>query len=104
MEHTLDYKSPPNYSTYRKRHTNNFDIESCISKEKFKEISAKECNYCGVSGPNGIDRINSKKGYEKDNCVPCCKHCNYVKGNLSIDDFKTWAKRFAQHQIKLYTA
>ena len=59
MEHTLDYKSAPKFSTYRKRHSGKFDNETCISEEKFSEISAKECFYCGIDGPNGIDRIDS---------------------------------------------
>lgn len=100
MEHTLDYKSLPKFSTYRKRHSDKFDGSTCISKADFINISAKECIYCGTPGPNGIDRIDSEKGYEKDNCVPCCKHCNYVKGNLSAENFWTWVKRFVKHQLK----
>ena len=34
----------------------------------------------------------------EDNCVPCCKHCNYVKGDLSIGDFEIWTKRFVGKQ------
>lgn len=104
MEHTLDYKSPPKFSTYRKRHSDKFDSETCISEEEFSEIAAKECFYCGIGGPNGIDRIDSTKGYEQDNCTPCCKHCNYVKGNLSLEDFNTWKDRLVQQQIKLNKA
>lgn len=100
MEHTLEYKSPPKYTEYRKRHEKNFPNNPMISKETFEKLSAQPCHYCGVSGPNGIDRIDSAKGYDPDNCVPACKHCNYVKGNLSLEDFKRWAKRFVEHQTK----
>lgn len=48
---------------------------------------------------NGIDRINSNKGYEKDNCVSCCPICNRMKLDLSLEDFyahieKIYKKRF----------
>ena len=36
---------------------------------------------------NGIDRINSKLGYLKNNSVPCCADCNTMKMSLSIEDF-----------------
>jgi hypothetical protein len=32
----------------------------------------------GTTG-GGLDRIDSKKGYTKDNCVPCCGFCNNLK-------------------------
>ncbi len=100
MEHTLDYKTPPKYATYKKRHEEKLTGSKCISESEFNEISNMNCFYCGVSGPNGIDRINATLGYEKSNCAPCCKHCNYVKGNLSLEDFETWANRFVKHQLK----
>lgn len=36
---------------------------------------------------NGIDRIDSSKGYNKENCVPCCFLCNKMKSNLYYKDF-----------------
>jgi hypothetical protein len=39
---------------------------------------------------NGIDRIDSSKGYEEDNVQPCCKHCNYAKNNRTDEEFKAW--------------
>ena len=98
MEHTLDYKTPPKYYTYRKRHKAKFGNIKMISENEFLEITSHNCHYCGVAGPNGIDRIDSTIGYKKTNCVPCCKHCNYVKGNLQITDFNVWTKRFVTHQ------
>lgn len=38
---------------------------------------------------NGVDRIDSNKGYTKDNCVPCCKICNQMKSNIDIGTFLT---------------
>lgn len=46
------------------------------------------CFYCNEKNKiNGIDRIDSSKGYFKGNCVPCCYQCNSMKSNKNIDDF-----------------
>lgn len=100
MDHTLDYKNPPKYSTYKKRHIEKFGYVDMITESQFKEIASQNCYYCGVEGPNGIDRIDSSRGYVEGNCVPCCKHCNYAKGNLSIGDFEKWLKRLVGFQSK----
>lgn len=100
MEHTLDYKSPPKYSSYQQRHTKAFGELPMLTREEFAELSRANCRYCGVAGPNGIDRIDSAKGYARGNCVSCCKHCNYAKGNLALDVFRVWARRFAAHQSR----
>lgn len=98
MEHTLTYKSPPKYSTYRKRHEDRYHGQELITENEFRTISSMNCSYCGAVGPNGIDRIDSSKGYCADNCVPSCKHCNYVKGNLSMSDFMKWTEKFVKYQ------
>lgn len=36
---------------------------------------------------NGIDRIDNKKGYEKNNTVSCCGICNWMKRDLSKSKF-----------------
>ncbi|MEW6238393.1 MAG: hypothetical protein AB1656_23665 [Candidatus Omnitrophota bacterium] len=99
MEHNLDYKRPPKYSVYKKRAEKQFKGEEHLTEDEFISISQQNCHYCDKSGPNGIDRFDNIKGYTKENCVPCCKHCNYVKGNLSIEDFETWRDRFVKKQL-----
>ena len=61
-------------------------------------LQKQKCHYCGNAAPNGIDRVNNEIGYKLDNCKPCCKHCNYVKGDLSIEDFEKWKNRFVKTQ------
>ena len=62
-----------------------------LSYEEFEEFTkSSECHYCGktliwrerYAGKGGwqLDRKDTKKGYSKDNCVPCCKRCNFGKG------------------------
>jgi hypothetical protein len=94
MAHNLDYKKSPTYKSYQDRAIKKFPGQAVLSKKDFSDLTQKECHYCGKEGPNGIDRIDNTTGYVLSNCVPCCKHCNYVKGDLSKEDFETWKKRF----------
>ncbi len=54
----------------------------------------RNCFFCGRQGVagslNGIDRLCSKSHYTTDNCVPCCRPCNFAKGCL---DPTTFVKR-----------
>lgn len=36
---------------------------------------------------NGIDRVDSSRGYTIDNCVSCCSKCNRMKNVYSKDEF-----------------
>ncbi len=59
-----------------------------LTLEQFSKFWQKPCHYCGVEIKTvGLDRINNKLGYNIDNCVPCCKKCNYMKTNLTSYDF-----------------
>jgi len=49
---------------------------------------------------NGIDRLDNNKSHTKDNIVPCCKYCNFAKGNLLLEDFNNWIIRIKDHQKK----
>lgn len=86
-------------------------LEFKLTKEEFKNLTKKECFYCG-SNPhtiikpnapgggyiyNGIDRKNNNKGYILENCVSCCKTCNYSKLKLSVDDFLNHVKKIYEH-------
>jgi hypothetical protein len=99
MKHDLVYKTAPRYAEYKRRHESHFSAVM-ISEADFKTISNSECYYCGQPGPNGIDRKDNGIGYVSSNCVPCCKHCNYVKGNLSVSDYETWKNRFVRKQMQ----
>jgi len=69
------------------------DYSQCVN------LFFDKCYYCG-SRPNnefkyrnftllynGIDRLVNDKGYEIDNVLTCCKVCNRMKSNMSIEDF-----------------
>lgn len=67
-----------------------------LSKELFISlVTSPNCYYCGCEPYQtsydvpviGIDRKDNNLGYFKDNCVPCCKGCNYKKGRQSFTAF-----------------
>jgi len=47
---------------------------------------------------NGIDRLDHLAGYTTNNCVACCRQCNYAKRISSPDEFLRWARRLAEFQ------
>lgn len=84
--------------------------------EDFIKKSKSPCYYCGLEYSkvlydrrnetkadglfsdtvvkcNGIDRIDSNRGYTITNTVPCCKYCNTAKSTMSKEDFLSWVKR-----------
>lgn len=69
-----------------------------ISRERFIELIQKPCFYDNVEKSNnykgyrynGIDRVDSSKGYEEGNVVPCCKKCNTAKNNMGKGGFFAW--------------
>ena len=36
---------------------------------------------------NGLDRVDSDKGYDLNNVVTCCIHCNIAKRDRPVKDF-----------------
>lgn len=93
------------------------NISFNLSKEEFFEIVIQNCFYCGSEPSNnakskwsngdfvynGIDRIDSFKGYIIENIVPCCWKCNNAKNNISLDDFDKWIEKVYKHRISLLT-
>jgi len=82
-----------------------------LSKEYFSFLIHQKCYYCGeilsmtfdnksragAIKHNGIDRLDSNKGYTKDNCVACCKTCNLAKQSLSPKEFIQHCKEVAHN-------
>jgi hypothetical protein len=55
-----------------------------------KGLMMEDCFYCRRNDTecvNGIDRMDNNKGYERNNCVSCCKYCNFVKKSLDAFTF-----------------
>lgn len=58
-----------------------------LTDEEAKDTMKKPCYYCGELISFGIDRVDSAKGYQKDNIVPCCGVCNIMKNSFSKETF-----------------
>ena len=64
----------------------------------FYTIKKQPCNYCGSTiKENGIDRVDSNKGYTTVNCVPCCTMCNTMKWTMGRIQFYQQVKRIYKH-------
>lgn len=83
-----------------------------LSKSEFRDIASQPCYYCGKEPSqsyspglyngdfvfSGVDRIDNDRGYDIDNCVPCCWTCNRAKLNRNLDEFLRWIDRVYLHQ------
>ena len=82
----------------------------------FRTLLDSRCDYCGTPPSlklnrgmmqrfeahadyryNGIDRVDSSKGYIPGNVVPCCATCNRMKLNHPYDFFIAQIKRILAH-------
>jgi len=85
-----------------KKHAEQRNLDFRLSKKEFRTLTQQNCFYCdskpqgkcgttkrnnGIYIYSGIDRVDNSKGYIIDNCVPCCKVCNYMKLTSSKDNF-----------------
>ncbi len=87
-----------------------------INFETFSLLSKSPCRYCGLEHSkeiedrlnesknrkrlsdhvlkcNGIDRVDSSKGYTLENSAPCCKYCNTAKNTMTENEFYGWVRR-----------
>lgn len=99
------------YSVY-KRNALNRNIEFNLCFDEFVNIVEKPCYYTGIINSininksdlfgtwkcNGIDRLDSSKGYILDNVVSCCSQVNLMKGTLSETDFLELINKIYKHQ------
>lgn len=61
--------------------------------------SSKNMKKNGNFTYNGLDRLDNTKPHSKENCVACCKYCNYAKRERTIEDFKKWIIKTYNHFI-----
>lgn len=95
------------YNRYRThaRHTYKRKKGFHLSVLVFRELILRPCFYCDslplrVATPksyrapeglvNGVDRVNNRRGYWTDNCVPCCTRCNSAKSDSTLEEFAAY--------------
>lgn len=82
------------YKANAKRKERDFSL----SAEEFVEIIKTPCVYCGEEKERrGIDRIDNKQGYTKENSAPACKICNYMKKTMTVQDFLYHVKKITRY-------
>jgi len=101
-----------------KRDAKNRNLVFNLSKEQCFKLFAGDCHYCGTEPSNkatyrpgatsftynGIDRIDSSKGYEPSNVVSCCRACNNAKMVMSQLEFAVWIQRVDRHWAAVFSA
>jgi hypothetical protein len=69
---------------------------------EFMTFWQKPCSYCGLDIETiGIDRIDSARGYEISNLVPCCRWCNVTKMARTPAAFVDHCRAVVMHQDKM---
>ena len=100
--------------SHYKHGAKNRNFEFKLDKQQFSNFLFQPCYYCGIDAfatyiikgilgdrdvkYNGIDRLDSSKGYTTDNCISCCKICNVAKSDLTIQEFNEWLVRLIKYQ------
>jgi 5-methylcytosine-specific restriction endonuclease McrA len=70
------------------------NLEFNLTEDEFLSFWQHKCSYCGDPIETiGLDRIDSKKPYSLDNCVPCCYTCNKIKMDMLVEDFLNHIKK-----------
>lgn len=98
------------YGRYKDEKRRNCKFNLSFDEAVF--IFEQNCYYCNKSPSNvfkskhdngdysysGIDRVDNSKDYEVENVVPCCKECNFIKGQLSYTEFIQMVKDIYEYQ------
>ena len=91
-------KTPGAYSRYKegaKKRKYVFEM----TKEQYLDLIEKPCVYChrAITDTNksGIDRRDPTKGYVNGNIDSCCSECNFMKGPMTVEEFKDMVTRIA---------
>ncbi len=65
-----------------------------LTREEYEKYFFNEkCYYCHGDTVGGIDRLDNNKGYELENCVPCCPRCNTMKLSMQEQEFYAHCKQ-----------
>lgn len=75
-------------------------LEFALTNADFDTLTNANCTYCHQPTTdvhrNGIDRVDSTRGYVADNCITSCGQCNIAKKKMTADKFVEHVCRVAQ--------
>lgn len=74
-----------------------------LTDDDIIELIESDCYWCGIcpdSKLNGVDRLDSKNGYHKTNCVAACWKCNRAKASLSVAEWLDLVARIYHHSVQ----
>lgn len=91
------YKILLEYRNGAKKRNLEWDLDS---EDYFLEVIDSPCVFCGVSRSGGIDRIDSSKGYTRNNVQSCCQICNIMKNDYNQDQFLEHIKQIYRYITK----
>jgi hypothetical protein len=74
--------------------------QSCAAGRQARPNVHRSPHGTGDFTYNGIDKIDSGKGYTVNNVVSCCKKCNFAKSNMSQGEFIKWIRKVYLHLKK----
>jgi 5-methylcytosine-specific restriction endonuclease McrA len=73
-------------------------IEWNLPFEEFLEFWGQSCSYCGSPIKRiGLDRIDNRMGYIKNNLTPCCRRCNKMKSDMPAQEFINHCRKVLGH-------
>ena len=87
------YQSPEVKFRYCLKKIEKEKCEMKLSLEEFTKLCWQDCYYCGEKVAlndrgkmitNGVDKKDFDGDYVVDNCVSCCKMCNFMKGCMNM--------------------
>lgn len=82
------------------------NIEFNITLDEFTACVTKPCYYCKAYKETevlGIDRVDSFKGYSKENILPACETCNSMKKQLSMKEFASHIELLYKNFVSTFT-
>ena len=82
-----------------------------LTTEQFRNLTSGTCEYCGLKPSseyqtasrnggyiyNGVDRVDNNVGYILENCVTCCKTCNWMKRVQTTKEFINSCQRVVDY-------
>ena len=88
----------PNHSYIRWKNgriSDGYDVRMTDSERT--AITNISCVFCGAPGPSTLDRIDNNICYLESNCQPACITCNYMKRQMSNNEFISHCREVFTH-------